>query len=113
MDTIERFIAMGYPRDIVIQALKATTGDLGLAGEVMESLMKSKGIPPNYEGVWTNRDDKDLVFLNSVDLTHLAKSTAEQDEKRKAVKERKRLENKHGWKRMQERKQFLAAWKNA
>lgn len=110
VSTVERFMSMGYPQSIVIQGLKATSMNPGEAGVVMESLMAGKGLPGHHEGVWTKRDDDSLELVNSTDLTKLTRDPDEVDAKRRALKERKRLELKHGAQRIKARADFLNAW---
>jgi len=106
-------MSMGYPQAIVIRALKATSLVPGEAGLVMESLMAGKELPSHHEGIWTKRDDESLKLVNSTDLTRLTRHPDEVDAKRRAVRERKRLELKHGLDRMRARTEFLKAWGTA
>ena len=57
---IDRYVALGYSDNIVIEALEATTMETGDAGFVMEQLTNGAGIPENHQGVWTTRDDEAL-----------------------------------------------------
>jgi hypothetical protein len=57
---IDSRIALGYPEDIVVEALEATTMETGDATVVMESLRNGDPIPDNMAGVWTKEDDKAL-----------------------------------------------------
>lgn len=113
LDIVDRFMSMGYPQAIVIRALKATSLVPGEAGLVMESLMAGKELPSHHEGIWTKRDDESLKLVNSTDLTRLTRHPDEVDAKRRAVRERKRLELKHGLDRMRARTEFLKAWGTA
>lgn len=85
---IERHIGLGYPTEIVIQAIEATTMEPANASIVMESLLNSNGIPENMEGVWTAEDDEALG------------SDAPMNDYR-------RILDKHGEARCDQRKKFL------
>jgi hypothetical protein len=111
-DEIERFMAMGYPQTVIVQAFKATSMAPGEAGVVMESLIAGHGIPQNNPGVWTKRDDADLATIFDTDLMY-SKSPKMVDRKRKALRERKRLMEKHGLKQMEIRRKFLQEWEMA
>lgn len=108
--SIDRFMSMGYPKDIVIQGLKATSMAPGEAGVVMESLMAGQGIPSRHEGVWTSRDDEGLGLVDNTDLARHTRDPREVDKKRQALRELKRLRHKHGQRRVEERLDFLRAW---
>jgi hypothetical protein len=54
---IERYVALGYSEEVVIQSLQATTMETGDAAFVMEAIYNGNGIPKNIQGVWTARDD--------------------------------------------------------
>jgi hypothetical protein len=85
---IDRYVALGYSYDIVIDALEATTMETGDAGLVMEQLTNGGGIPENHQGVWTAWDDEALQ--------------ADDDSE-----EFRRLLEKHGMKRVLTRHKFL------
>jgi hypothetical protein len=57
----DRFIALGYQDDIIVEALEATTMETGEAPHVMEHLTQGHGIPEDVEGVWTSWDDDALA----------------------------------------------------
>ncbi len=104
---IERYMAIGYAENVVIQGLKAATGDPGLAGIVMESVTPGKGVPTHHEGIWTKRDDEWLALIASVDFESEPNSEAERKTRERAEKVRKKLEHKHGVERMEARSDFL------
>lgn len=110
VETIERFISMGYAKPIALKALKATTLVPGEAGLVMESLMRGDGIPSHHEGIWTERDDEALELVNSVGSIKVARSPAEVELKRRVTKERTRLLAKHGIERIEARTEFLKSY---
>ncbi|KAI1798795.1 TRF2-interacting telomeric protein/Rap1 C terminal domain-containing protein [Daldinia bambusicola] len=100
-DVIDRFCSLGYPRDIVLQALRATTWRLGDAGQVMEILKRGEELPRRTHGVWTQRDDEALKLVIS-DERQL-----DDKEKRKRARARERLEKKHGLELMELRRKYL------
>jgi hypothetical protein len=102
---------MGYPHDIVVAALKATTlTPGGTAAHVMESLRSGQGLPQNYEGVWTDRDDRSLrLVVSAGDLDRNVMDAQESRMLKKARRERARLLHKHREERMNVRKAFLEA----
>ncbi|KAI2618558.1 TRF2-interacting telomeric protein/Rap1 C terminal domain-containing protein [Hypomontagnella submonticulosa] len=100
-DVIDRFCSLGYPRPIVLQALRATTWRLGDAGQVMEILKRGEELPQRTRGVWTQRDDEALKLVSS---TEPAK---DEKEERKRARARKRLEEKHGSESMELRRKYL------
>lgn len=103
-EVVEYYESIGYPHHIVVDALKRTTMvPGGLAAEVMQSLVDGKGVPTNYEGIWTDRDDESLRL---VDMAHADKPPKE---RRTAKKEFDRLIAKHGLNRIELRRLFLAA----
>ncbi|KAF8857978.1 hypothetical protein BDZ45DRAFT_690436 [Acephala macrosclerotiorum] len=60
---VDTWVQLGYPQDIVIEALEATSMEPeadGDAGHVMQALMEERGIPEDMAGVWTRRDDEAL-----------------------------------------------------
>jgi hypothetical protein len=59
----------------------------------MQELRDGHGIPTNWEGVWTQRDDDSLRLVDSVDMVA---SKPEDVQMKKARREWKRLVNKHG-----------------
>lgn len=103
----------GFPRDIVVEALKRTTLTPGtLALQVMESLQAGRGVPSRHEGIWTDRDDDDLAFVSMVDFTQSPTSTSEEMQQQRAQKAHNRLIKKHTFQRFELRKAFLRAQAN-
>ncbi|KAF5668569.1 hypothetical protein FHETE_5260 [Fusarium heterosporum] len=105
-----RYEAMGYPRHIVVEALKSTTltpGNLALI--VMQHLQEGRGIPTRYEGIWTDRDDADLDFISSVDFDQSPTTESEERQQDRAQKAHNRLVKKHGFQRFNLRKSFIDA----
>ncbi|KAL7621856.1 hypothetical protein AAE478_007356 [Parahypoxylon ruwenzoriense] len=100
-DIIDRFCSLGYPRDIVFQALRATTWRLGDAGQVMEMLKRGEELPQRTHGVWTDRDDEALKLVVSDEPPRGER------EERKRAKAQRRLEAKHGSDLMELRKKYL------
>ncbi|KAM0426730.1 hypothetical protein ACHAPT_008046 [Fusarium lateritium] len=102
--------SQGFPRDIVVEALKRTTLTPGtLALQVMESLKADCGVPSHHEGIWTDRDDADLAFVSSVDFSHSPKNNSEELQQQRAQKAHNRLIKKHTLRRFELRKAFLQA----
>ncbi|KAI1141238.1 TRF2-interacting telomeric protein/Rap1 C terminal domain-containing protein [Hypoxylon sp. FL0543] len=100
-DVIDRFCSLGYPKNIVLQALRATTWRLGDAGQVMEILNRGEGLPQRTHGVWTQRDDDALKLITS------SEPSKDEKEERKRARARKRLEEKHGPELMELRRKYL------
>lgn len=89
---IDRHVATGRPADEAISALECTSLDHFLADEVLKYMeTHQKRIPPNWRGVWTVEDDKDL----------------ESPDARRIL----RAEEKHGTKLIKLRWDFLAAYR--
>ncbi|KAI1077221.1 TRF2-interacting telomeric protein/Rap1 C terminal domain-containing protein [Whalleya microplaca] len=101
-DVIDRFCSLGYPRDIVLRALQATTWRLGDAGQVMEMLQQGAELPQKTHGVWTPRDDDGLRLVSSKEAPKDAK------EERKRAKELRRLGAKHGEELIALRRKYLS-----
>lgn len=102
-DVIDHFISLGYDREIVLRALKATSWIVGNAGQVME-MMKQGGtsiLPQRTTGVWTQRDDDALALVFS------PQAPADEKEERKRAKEMRRLKAKHGDEQIRMRKTYL------
>ncbi|KAJ3556796.1 hypothetical protein NPX13_g10059 [Xylaria arbuscula] len=100
-DIIDRFVSLGYGKDIVLRSLKATSWIIGNAGQVMEMLKQGEPLPQRTTGVWTQRDDDSLALVYSPTPPTSAK------EERKREKEIKRLRAKHGEEQIALRKQYL------
>jgi hypothetical protein len=110
-EDVERFESMGYDRDVVLQAFKATNITAGNAGFVMEHIRQHREIPEGHAGIWTDRDDKELAFVDDV--------AAEQDRGEAAAGRIKRaevalarLEEKHGEAGLALRREFLMSWED-
>jgi len=88
-DFFDRFIALGYQDDIIVEALEATTMETREAPHVMEHLTQGNGIPEDVAGVWTSWDDDAL-------------GAGEGSE------EFQRVVRKHGWGRVETRRRYLA-----
>ncbi|RGP79604.1 hypothetical protein FLONG3_2352 [Fusarium longipes] len=107
---ISHYESEGYPRRIVIEGLKRTTLTPGkLALLVMKHLSEGRDVPSRHEGIWTDRDDKDLEFASSVDFDHSPVNDMEEQEQALAQKAHNRLVRKHGKQRFELRKAFLEA----
>ncbi|KAI1503482.1 TRF2-interacting telomeric protein/Rap1 C terminal domain-containing protein [Biscogniauxia marginata] len=102
-DIIDRFLALGYTRAIVVRALRATTWHIGNAGQVMEILRRGEELPQRTSGVWTQRDDDALMLVDSEAPPRDAR------EEKKRAKELRRLEAKHGVQGMETRRRYLNA----
>lgn len=100
-DIIDRFISLGYARDIVLRSLKATSWIVGNAGQVMEMLKQGEPLPERTTGVWTQRDDNALALVYS----NTPPSDAKEEKKR--AKELRRLHAKHGPEQISLRKRYL------
>lgn len=101
-DWIEYYESLGYSRDIIIEALKSTTlTPSTLALTAMKSLKQQQGIPTHHSGIWSERDDKGLLMIDSVNSKHGVRN-------KKVKAEWDRLEEKHGLERMELRRKFLA-----
>lgn len=100
-DIIDRFVSLGYGRDIVLRSLKATSWIVGNAGQVMEMLKQGEPLPERTTGVWTQRDD------NALALVHSKRPPSDAREERKRAKEMKRLHAKHGAEQIALRKRYL------
>ncbi|KAI1111670.1 hypothetical protein F5Y14DRAFT_424410 [Nemania sp. NC0429] len=100
-DIIDRFISLGYGRDIVLRSLKATSWIVGNAGQVMEMLKQGEPLPERTTGVWTQRDDNALALVYS--RTPPPDARAE----RRRAKEMRRLRAKHGAEQIALRKRYL------
>ncbi|KAH9208487.1 hypothetical protein DL95DRAFT_449855 [Leptodontidium sp. 2 PMI_412] len=85
---IERLVADGYVREIVIEGLVAASCRSKEAIPVIDSLANGDGIPEDMPGVWTSWDDEALKA---------GRGTAEYDD----------IVRKHGISRIKGRKDFL------
>lgn len=91
---IADLLAAGHQERHITQALHATTNYARLARTVLEDyLARSRRIPDNVAGVWTEWDDADLEGGDGRGV--------------------RRVEQKHGWEACQERLKFLEWWREA
>ncbi|EFY91307.1 transcription factor Rap1, putative [Metarhizium acridum CQMa 102] len=103
----EFYEALGYPRAIVIESLMRTTMTPGWPMiSLLEKLQNEEGVPSNYEGIWTDRDDKSLRYADAIEAR---KSSASTRELNKAKKELDRIVHKHTQEAVDLRRRFLRA----
>jgi hypothetical protein len=62
-ELVDHYISLGYPEEVVQEAMLATTLETGDVAMVMESIMQGHGIPENIEGVWTAEDDRAVRLI--------------------------------------------------
>lgn len=62
---LDHYIALGYPEEVVRDAMLATTLETGDVATVMEDIMRGVGIPQNIEGVWTAEDDRAVRMIEN------------------------------------------------
>jgi hypothetical protein len=97
LDQLDAYIdhhqALGYSKEVVVEALNATTIDIEHAAWVMEELTKGRGIPDNIQGVWTREDDEALEDVESIEFNLIME--------------------KHGTKRVITRQNFLTEQREA
>ncbi|KAM0251275.1 hypothetical protein ACHAQJ_008266 [Trichoderma viride] len=108
----KHYSEMGYSSDMIIEAMRRTTMTPGILMEVvLESLSKGEGIPAYDEGIWTDRDDSQLRYIDRIgdlELT-LEDSSDWRRRKGKAQKMLDRLLYKHTEPGVKLRKKFLRA----
>ncbi|KAH0423142.1 transcription factor [Colletotrichum camelliae] len=99
---IESFEGFGYPREDVLTALISTSICMPLATAVLKHMKQHKSIPRDWEGVWTEEDDRRLkrVDRNISELKDDAERT-------KLKKSWDFLVRKHTQKRIEQRREFL------
>ncbi|KAK4061159.1 transcriptional regulator family: ARID/BRIGHT [Trichoderma aggressivum f. europaeum] len=102
----------GFSEDIIIEAMRRTTMTPGEAMEaVLASLRDGQGIPPNHEGIWTDRDDAQLKYVVRVgDLRRAPDDDG--DARRRKEKAREMLDRllfKHDEPRVKLRRKFHRA----
>jgi len=109
-EVMDFYMSLGYRQSHIIEAFKATL-TWGLAAVVMQELKEGRGIPANWEGVWTAGDDRDLRFVLEVEGEVQARRRSgeppgreDRARARRAERARRRLETKHGRQRMEDRK---------
>lgn len=106
-DCTEYYESLGYSRPIVIEALMRTTMTPGWPTSLLlEKLQNKEGVPTNYEGIWTDRDDKSLQYADKIKAHE---STASTRERNKAKKELDRIVHKHTQEAVDLRRKFLQA----
>ncbi|KAL7913257.1 TRF2-interacting telomeric protein/Rap1 C terminal domain-containing protein [Trichoderma velutinum] len=108
----EHYLNQGFSEEIIIEAMRRTTMTPGEAMEaVLASLRDGQGIPPNHEGIWTDRDDAQLKYVVRVgDLRRAADDNG--DTRRRKEKARKMLDRllfKHDESRVKLRRKFHRA----
>ncbi|KAF7861773.1 hypothetical protein EAF04_007656 [Stromatinia cepivora] len=81
-----KYLELGYSREIIAEALIASTYVYDVASVIMEQLKMGHDIPDNMEGAWTKRDDDALL--------------------KKRGPEYERIREKHGDERIAARKKF-------
>ncbi|KAF4972446.1 hypothetical protein FSARC_1013 [Fusarium sarcochroum] len=102
--------SLGYPRHIVVEALKRTTLTPGtLAILVMQHLSNGRDVPSHHEGIWTDRDDGDLKIISGVDFNCTPTDDSEERQQQHAQNAHNRLIKKHGLQRYKLRMAFLEA----
>ncbi|KAL7932695.1 TRF2-interacting telomeric protein/Rap1 C terminal domain-containing protein [Trichoderma chlorosporum] len=108
----EHYLNQGFSEDVILEAMRRTTMTPGEAMEaVLTSLRDGKGIPPNTEGIWTDRDDAQLKYVVRVgDLRRLPDDGGDlRRRKEKAQKMLNRLLFKHDEPRVRLRRKFHRA----
>ncbi|WQF86176.1 Putative TRF2-interacting telomeric protein/Rap1 [Colletotrichum destructivum] len=66
-DLIDRFDSFGYSREDIVTVLNATSLCTPLATDVLKFLKQHKELPHNWQGVWTENDDKRLRRVDDAD----------------------------------------------
>ncbi|TWU73024.1 hypothetical protein ED733_000737 [Metarhizium rileyi] len=106
-DCAEYYESLGYSRSIVIESLMRTTMTPGWPTSLLlEMLSNKEGVPSNYEGIWTDRDDKSLRYADAIEARKFSASTRELN---KAKKELDRIVHKHTPEAVDLRRRFLQA----
>ncbi|PTB64595.1 hypothetical protein BBK36DRAFT_1123694 [Trichoderma citrinoviride] len=106
----ENYLRQGYTEVEVLEAMRRTTMTPGETMDiVLKSLRAKRGIPENYEGIWTDGDDSQLKYVVRVGgLEGMPGDGAEmRHRKEKAQKMLNRLLYKHGEANVKLRKKFL------
>lgn len=75
----ERFESMGYSKDEIVRALKATTGDADLVKRVMENLSKGHDIPEQEAVEWSKKDLGELAAALPTDISEEAERRVAND----------------------------------
>ncbi|PNP51557.1 hypothetical protein THARTR1_07813 [Trichoderma harzianum] len=108
----KHYLDQGFSEEFIIEAMRRTTMTPGEAMEaVLTSLRDGQGIPPNHEGIWTDRDDAQLKYVVRVgDLRRSEEDNS--DTRRRKEKARKMLDRllfKHDEPRVKLRRKFHRA----
>lgn len=108
----EHYLDQGFSEEVIIEGMRRTTMTPGEAMEaVLASLRDGQGIPPNHEGIWTDRDDAQLKYVVRVgDLQRASDDSG--DTRRRKEKARKMLDRllfKHDESRVKLRRKFHRA----
>jgi hypothetical protein len=105
---IEYYERLGYARDTIMKAFRATTLFPDLAGRIMPFIVDGRGIPDNIQGVWTARDDESLKYIDSIQSDEAPGTMEEWYRHQGAQKEWRQLVKKHELERIEKRRNFLA-----
>jgi hypothetical protein len=89
---IDTMVVRGFKEASVVAALKCTSMRPELVELVLLYEKLGKGLPKEVAGVWSEEEDKVLESGNARAL--------------------RKLEEKHGWKEMEERMKFLEDWRD-
>lgn len=104
---IEHYEGLGYSRPIVMESLTRASMRPGWPACHLMELLKEKGeVPSNIEGLWTDRDDKSLRYVDSI---YAKWEKAETRERNKAKRELDGLVNKHTMEEVDLRRRFFAS----
>ncbi|GAB0135811.1 hypothetical protein EsDP_00004136 [Epichloe bromicola] len=104
---IEYYEGLGYSRPIVMESLTRASMRPGWpACYLMELLKEKEEVPSNIEGLWTDRDDKSLRYVDSI---YAKWEKAETRERNKAKRELDGLVNKHTMEEVDLRRRFFAS----
>ncbi|KAK3401933.1 hypothetical protein B0T20DRAFT_492913 [Sordaria brevicollis] len=127
---VKRYTSLGFRRSDCCKGVFATTHDPLIAGHAIYAVAKYKKLPGDVPGIWTESDDEDL---KRVDRFYKKQRTGERDggdgedggggeweedeerimkvlEMRRVKEVERRLEEKHGRKRMESRRVMLRYW---
>ncbi|KAE9581466.1 hypothetical protein CGCF415_v007405 [Colletotrichum fructicola] len=99
---IESFEGFGYPREDVLTALISTSICMPLATAVLKHMKQHKSIPRDWEGVWTEEDDRRLKRID-----RKISESKNDSERTKLKKSWDFLVRKHTQKRIEQRREFL------
>jgi hypothetical protein len=106
-ECVEYYESLGYSRPIVIESLWRTTMTPGWpTSPLLEKLRNKEKVPSNWQGIWTDRDDKSLQYADAIEAR---KSSASARELNKAKKELDRIVHKHTQEAVDLRRRFLQA----